>query len=608
MVRRTTLALVACCALATPTLARAGWAPVVTDQREYSVAIAALAAGRLDEAEAGFTALLDDAPDCGMARHGRGMARLRAGNTGGALDDLQADATAFPDRPEGHTGVSVVRFSQQDFAGAESAARAAIAADSGDIDAQSALQQVLLRTGDLGAASAALASARESLPGPIVACFEVHIAQEAGDAAKAKAALDACRRSGVPALVSSAVSRSAGDAAEVGALAGQLGVGDLVLQAQAVDLFNDGDFTQAAATLDTLLARSPHRVDARLLRARARHALGRDAEALSDLEAAFDGATWIDVHQSGAMSGILRKSDAEALAAEVVAGAGLIVQIKTEQGQLAEARQRLEALEAKLGSQPAIIAAGARLLRAEGDGSAAWARVEAGLQAHPRSPTLLRLASEWSLTHRAEMPASVATALGTSNDWTHAWNTALGHRKAGDLAQCTEVARTALHTTAAGAPPDVQRKLAGLAHRCAVTAGDLDAADPLVGPAGGPDALDPTLAYNHARLRHTRGDASGARALLGRLPESPPTDQPEVARAVVALAIRADLDRGAVSTAADLAEGPWSTPKDRMVVASRLAVDGQDTRANTILTEACPMIQGEARPRCDALLEATAAQ
>jgi len=582
-------------------VAQAGWSPVVTDQRAYSAAIVDLAGGRLEEAVSGFSALLDKDPSCGMALHGRGMARLRQGELSAAAADLEAVVAAHPERPEGHTGLSTVRFAQQDFAGAEAAARAALKADPGDIDAQSALQQVLLRTGKLDAARAALAQAGDQLPPPVVACFDVQLAQEAGDTARVEARLGDCRSAGVPALVAAAVSRASGDSAIVGEMAGELGVQDLLLHAQAVDLFNDGDYAQAARTLDKVLAHSPHRADARLLRARARYASGDAKGALDDLETAFDAETWVDVHRSGAMSGILRKSDETALHAEVIAGAGLLVGIHVDVGSLDSARSRLESFEAELGQPPALLAAGARLLRAEGAPKEAWQRIEAGLATHPGDPTLVRLASRWAVAHPDEVPAKLAAELGGSGSWQDAWNLAISKRKGGDLAGCHETAASALTTSALTAPPDSQRKLAGLAHRCAVAADALSDADALVDDVGGPDAIDPLVAFNHARLRQASGDAHGAISLLGKRTASPPADKPDVAHAIVALGIRAHLDADQLTKAAALAAGQWAVPADQLVVASRLAVTDNDEAAKVLLDQACPKLAGDDLDRCTRL-------
>jgi len=595
-------ALLSVVLLTAPSEARAGWAPVVTDQRAYSAAITDLAGGRLEDAATGFSAILDKDPDCGMALHGRGMARLRQGDLSGAATDLSAVTAAFPDRPEGHTALSSVRFAQQDFAAAEAAARAAVAADPGDIDANAALQQVLLRTGDLSAAKQALAAARDTLPPPIVACFEVQVAGEAGDTATAEAAAGQCRSAGVPGLVAAALSRATGNASIVGEMAGHLGVEDLLQHAQAVDLFNDGAYAEAAATLDPVLARSPHRVDARLLRARARHATGDTAGALTDLEAAFDAPTWVDVHRSGAMSGILRKSDEAALDAEVVAGAGLLVRIHLDAGDTAEATRRLDAFEEALGPRPPLQAARAELLQRAGDTAAAWALLGSALKERPDSPHLLRLASAWAVASPSEVPAEVSAILGASGSWQDAWNLAISQRKGGEVAACHTTAAGALDTSAASAPPDARRKLAGLAHRCAVAAQDLAAADALVGKAGGSDSLDPVVAFNHAHLRYSGGDASGTLSLLAERIDQPDATQPDATRASVALAIRAHLDLDALDSAHALATGGWATPEDQLVVASRLAVADDHDRAKALLDAACPVLSGDARSRCDKLV------
>jgi len=582
--------------------AQAGWAPVVTDQRLYSAAITDLAGGRLEEAATEFTAILAKDPTCGMALHGRGVSRLRLGMYTDAAVDLAEVVAQYPERSEGHTALSSLRFAQQDFPAALASARSAVEADPGDIDANAVLQQVLLRLGELDAARSALTAASDDLPPSILACFEVQIGTEAGDSATVEASSAQCRVSGVPGLVAAALSRASGDVAIVGEMAGHLGVDDLLVHAQAVDLFNDGAYAEAVATLDPMLARSPHRVDARLLRARARYAVGDAAGALADLEAAFDAPTWVDVHRSGAMSGILRKSDEAALSAGVVAGAGLLVRIHLDAGELDAARDRLEQFEASLGAHASLQAARADWMLRSGDGAGAWASLTEALQASPRDPHLIRLASSWAVAMPESVPSEVSTLLSASGSWQDAWNLAVSQRKGGDVASCQATAAAALSTSAVTAPPDVQRRLAGLAHRCAVAARDRVGADAMVRPAGGLVELDPVVTYNHAHLRFEHGDARGALALLDHQLAVVDTAQPDAARAMVALAIRAHLDVDALEAAHDLARGAWATPEDQLVVASRLAVANDDGRAMTLLEQACPALSGDVRDRCDTLV------
>ena len=299
------------------------------------------------------------------------------------------------------------------------------------------------------------------------------------------------------------------------------------------------------------------------------------------------------------MSGILRKSDERALAAEVVAGAGLWVQMSLDEGALDAAAQQLDRFEAKLGAQPPLQAMRAEWLRRSGDASGGWSTLSAALADAPGDPHLLQLASRWAVTMPDDVPADVAAQLQQSGSWEDAWNLALSQRKAGDAAACHATAVDALDRTAGGVSPDVQRKLAGLGHRCAVAARDLTGADARW-RAGGAAALDAVVTYNHAHLRFASGDVSGTLTYLvtGSQPLRRPTRR---APAMVALALRAQLDLDALDAAHTLAVGAWATPEDQLVVASRLAVAGDDDRARALLTRACPALSGDARTRCDKL-------
>ena len=133
-----------------------------------------------------------------------------------------------------------------------------------------ALQQVLLRQGDLKAARADLATARTTLPDPVLACFEVRSRRRAGARRLQRRASNDAAGPGLPGRRGRRDRTAVVDADAVGALASGMGIEAVVLIAQAVDRMNAGDASAARDVLDRLLEMQPHRTDARLLRGRVR--------------------------------------------------------------------------------------------------------------------------------------------------------------------------------------------------------------------------------------------------------------------------------------------------------------------------------------------------
>ncbi len=578
----------------------AAWSPVATDQGAYTDAVTHLAGGRLEAAEAGFSTLLSKDPTCGMALHGRAITRLRLGDTQRAKVDLDAAIAAYPDQPAAHVALSVVQFAQQDFGAAEKSARTALQLAPADIDAQAALQNALLRRGDLPAARAALSAVRDAMSPSTHACFQAQIAQEAGDAATVQQLLPQCRNAGEYELARALEARQAGDVA-VAALAADASLASVVRTAQAVELFNDADYTGALVLLDALVAERPGDVHIRVLRARTRHALQNNVAAREDLEAAFAGKAWVDVHRSGVMTGILRKSDELAMRQEMALGAALYIEMLLEDAQVSAARRRTEDFRSTFGTKDVFQAAEARLLRAEGKVDEAWALLSQSLSTTPTSPFLLRLASEWSVADPTALPSSIASLLQTTGNWQDGWNLAVSKKKAGDSPGCLTVVQSLLDGPARSAAPDVSRKIADLGIRCAIDAQNLAAANALLGTAGGPTGLGPATAYNLALQRYNAGDARGAAVLVSGVLST--TDaQGEVGTALVGLAVRARLDEGALPEATLLAQDPRCTADDRFVVASHLNQAGNEGAAYSLLTAACPSLTGDRKTRCDELL------
>jgi tetratricopeptide (TPR) repeat protein len=591
-----TLGLLA--ALALP--AQAAWLPPLPQHARYGEAASHLAAGELGEAEAGFRAVLAEDPDCGMAQHGLGVAMLRQGRLEQAVAQLQGVTRAWPQRAEGHTALSVAHFARQDFTAARQSAQAAVAAAPADTDANAALVEVLLRQGALDEARALVTRARAAgLPSGTLACLDVQVAAEAGDRALARSALFACLRGGSSELVM-AVRARAGEGGAA-AQAGAAGARELVAVAQAVDLMRDGETAEAAAILDEVLGRSPGRTDARLLRARARAAQGQRAAAREDLEQAFSGKTWVDVHASGAMSGILRMSDERALQREVARGAALLVDLLREEGQLTEARARLGDFRERWPAAAPLVVAEALLLETEGKTDEAWALLDSALAASPDDSTIvLQAAARLALRAPEEVPPRLQARIATAGDWRDRYNLAVAERKAGRTSACRDIAVETLAGAAAPTRPEDGVRVAALAHRCGVEAGDLSTADAQLAAAGGRESLSPVLAYNHALLRQQAGDPAGAWSLVGPHALSPPGDA-AAAQAMTSLGLRLAVDLGELDSGLAVARAEASPPKERVRLVKPLLEAGRIADALGVLDAACPALDGDQGERCRSL-------
>jgi tetratricopeptide (TPR) repeat protein len=590
--------------LSTARPADAAWLPRAAERGAYSDAVTRLAQGRLEEAQAGFEGVLAADPTCGMAAHGLGMTRLRQGAVSAAISTLESAASAHPDASTIFVGLSTARFVAQDFAGSRTAAARAVSLEPDSIDAHAALQQVLLRQGDLDGARADLAAASARLPDPVLACFEVQVAAEAGDTSTAQARIDRCRRAGAPELVAAAVTRAGGgvDVDALGEMAIGMGVDAVVLLAQAVDRMNAGDAAMARDLLDTLLERHPHRTDARLLRGQVRAALGDTAGAKADLTAALDDGTWIDVYRSGAMSGILRKSDEERLRGAIAQGAGLLAGILVDEGDTDGADALLRRIGGQFPPHAGLTAGQARLAMARGDGAGAAGLLDQGLSTWPDDASLLDAASTIVLAEPRAATPRVAAALGRSRVWAHPHNLAVSQIKRGDPAACLQTISDARKRLAGSLPAEPAMRLAHVGLRCAAEAEDLPAARALLPRAGEMSGIPAVTRFNLALLEQKAERPDAAWRLVRDLVARPPADNPLLAQAVVGLGLRLHVEKGRLPEAIALAGTPEADPGDVHWLASKLAADGDLTSGRALLVDACPRLEGDAGVRCSALL------
>ena len=559
------------------------WAPGRGQTRDYNAAVEALEAGELAEAEAIFRRVLEKDPACGLAQHGLGMALLRQNEASEAMLVLGHASEVYPGQEAVHVGLSLAAFASQDFGRAQAAAREAVRLSPGSIDAVAALVGALLRQGSVEAAQEVVTAARGNLEGPSLACLEAQVLAEAGQPETARQRLAYCNQSRRPELAA-AVAAQLG--ASVGA-ASAVGAERLVQLSRAVELVNAGQHGEAIGILDPIAAADGRRADVRLIRARARLALGDRDGARADLEVAFSGETWVDVHRSGAMSGILRQSHAEALQVAIAEGAALLVQIHLEDGQVTAAQQRLSAAKAALGDSRSLDLAEARLLQATGAAPDGWAIA----MRWSSSPQGLDLMGEWAVAEPGSVPDEALAALAASGRWSDRYNLAVVAYNRRDYPRCLEVTAQAAETTM---DPAHLKALWGLGYRCAVFSGVLEDADRLLQRLS-VEALREADRVNHARLRYQAGQPAEVLALLEGLAD------PGVQGLASSLAMRASVDLERWDEAVRWA--PGASAQDRYWLGGRLAEAGEHTAARAVLSAACGQLDAEASARCAQLLE-----
>ncbi len=586
--------------------AHAAWEPTSERGIElYDQGYQALRARDPKGAEARFRELLQAEPKCGLAMQGLGYALLFQNKSRDAKSLLTELTGLYPDQPGGWTTLSEAAFASQDFGAAKSAANKAISLDPESLDAQMALQSVLLRTGDYKGAGAALDAAEVHLPGPEIACLDAQLRLEQKDVSGAQQLVGTCRgsaREDLVTMIEGLVAQASGRTAEATQLMGALGVDTVSQVVRAADLYNAGDAAGAIKVLDPVLVRNPDRLDARILRGQARAAVGDMKGARADLEVAFQGESWVEVHNTGMMSGILRKSDEEKLQHMVVEGASLLVRILVEDKDLPRARSVLTQARKVAPKGSALDAAEAWLLAAEGRPKEGWEILSAAIVRGETDPLLREVAGQMAYKSLPTASPVVLAAIRAQGPATARFNLASALANASRPADCLAevVATPAGERASMGA--DLRLRFDKLGYRCAVEAEDLVAADTkLAAIAGGSTKLDPALfatGFNHALLLSKAGRAEQSVVVAELL-------QPPDARSrqkVLSLELSTLAESGRLDQAVQKAADPGADPADLAWLAGTLAEAERLKDAEGLLLRACPALKGEDASQCQALL------
>lgn len=552
----------------------AAWEPPRRQQREISDATAALNAGDAVSAEEMFRRVLSAAPDCGQAQHGLGMALLRQNRASEAAEMLYPLLDVHPEQPAAYTGASMVAFVLQDFQRAQTTAERGVQLDPTSVEALWALIAVLLRTGSYAEAEVQLASARGQIDAPTLSCLEIAVLVETRSVATARQRLAYCQQSVHTGLVAS----TAALLGEGTSQSAQLGAARLAQLQQAITDVNAGREQDAVVVLDALIAADARRADARLVRGKAHHALGNFPAARADLEVALQGDTWVDAHQNGSMSGIVRQSHEDALRAALAEGAGLLIEMQVNAGETAAARRRLQQARQQLGDAWSLDLAEARIQRAEGNEPAGWALVRPHLQ----QAVVLDAVGRWAIDRPAGVPEDILLSLSRSSRWQDQYNLAVVYYRRQAYAQC-------LQTVGASSSLPPQPSLLALGHRCAVFSEELPSADRFLAAVSRENCRDVDRA-NHARLLLQASRPEDALDALDGI-----TD-PAALPLSAAVALRAHVALGQWDAAVLLSAS--NTAADQYWLATQLVAMDRGSDALRLFSQSCSQLDEPQRSDC----------
>lgn len=579
--------------------AHAAWEPPGDVAEPFNAGIVALREGHPDLAEEAFREALLDDPACGRCAHGLGIALVRQQRLAEAQVVLAEAAGRYPQQPELQVALAGASFATQDFDAALIHARRAVQLDGDDLDAQVVLQQALLRLGRADEARLALAAAPD-LPGPERTCFELMIGLEQG-ALPGTTQLAYCKQAQHPGLASTVSARlgAAEDRPSATATASPDAT-SLQLVARALALHQRSKDREALPILDQALELEPRRVDARILRAVARARTGQLEGALADLRQVLDAESWVEVHRSGEMSGVLTKGDELELVEGVRKGSGLLVSLLVEADRLAEAEQTLTRARVELGEGPRLAAGEVRLRSAQGRLEDAWAVLGPALTTWPDDGDLALLTAELAARDPGRVPAGLAQSLDAAETWRTAYYRAQAASKAGRHSACVADAQRSFDGLQDGDPPptaDDRTTVLRLLHTCAVNAGHLTAADRAADALGHPGALRAIARVNHALMREDAGDHQGALDLL--LDLEPPTEQARSLAGSVTVYAAGELQHWsralAAAPAADADVALWLAVQLKaagLEAEARQAVQGRCGELDGAMKQACEQLQG----------------
>jgi tetratricopeptide (TPR) repeat protein len=574
------------------------------------------AVGHLDESQpkpaaAKLAKCLKAEPKRGMCQTLLAKAWTRMGKSEDAVALLQEVTAAHPTQLRPLVTLSHAYFLLQRFDESAASSQKALNLDPISLLALGAHQNILLRMGRYDDMLAALEAARAVAKKPEHDCLEAQVRLQRDNAQAARALLTSCRTAEDPSFIANAEAaftaatgeHTAGSKALVGLLDEESPL------TKAISAFNERDYKGAEEEATKAIAEPNSESQGRVIRALARQEMGRTAEALKDLDAAVGAGTWIDVHRSGVVSGILTKKSEERFLAHLRRGAALRVRLLAEEGRVEDSAAALDAALEAFGDDPALQAANVWLLIKQEKPAEAWDAATRSLSADPAPNAAQQAASMLALNHLdASSPENLAVVAERGTVPTR-FNLAAGLSNRQRPVECSDVLAPLVgteDTIAARAGDDratqndlraLQAQTNLLGHACALTAGNVDAAVELWSLLGDPEAVQEWNVLNHALLllQAERSAESWATLESTKILERGGVQNVALS---LQIAIGASIGLKEWTRTVALSERPDTPDSTRLMAGTELGTAGQKKLALSILQPLCANLKGEQKAIC----------
>lgn len=336
--------------------------------------------------------------------------------------------------------------------------------------------------------------------------------------------------------------------------------------------------TRQMADLDAAVAERPGDRAVALERGLCLHAVGRNDQALTALQAAL----------SGARLGALVEASPDAAQGAVVVGVLL-----AWRGETGAARGWLRGLKGALGAEHPGTRRAAILLQAvEGDDAEAWAAARTLWQGQPDDPHAQALIAELTARDPDGAPPWAREMLSRPARTLSRTNRAVGLLTGGRFGDCV----TLVDETLAEAREAAEiRRLHILGHRCGAHGGDLRAANTHMLKLRDLAALDGQAVLAHADLLATVGKVADALRLVELA-------QPDDPRGADTRRVRWNLALDRLDAAVDAAAAGAASAESRATLGLALHKAGRDSDARAVLEPACADLDRGAKRDCEDLI------
>ncbi|MBT3218539.1 MAG: tetratricopeptide repeat protein [Proteobacteria bacterium] len=564
--------------------------------QSYNDGVRHLRDARPHDAEKEFRQALELDDSAGMGWYALALTVVNLNRPVEAVPILERISHYFP-RTEVLVELSRAHFANGEFEDAEAAAFTAMMREPKSLDVHAALQWALLRQGKYDDALDVLVKARETGERAEWDCLEIQARVAKGEFENAKNLLPKCTTSTIPEMVNTAVRAVAQEGADIEVLAsmGREDAGTLV--ARAVGHVRRGEEERALELLNNALQKHPYHFSARVIRGGINYSLGHLEQAKADLGVVFHGKAWIEVEQSGMLSGIVTKSDEEHLEGQLRHGAALLVLMYAENEQIVEGEEVLARALGRFGSYGELGAAEGRLLVAKGDIDGAWQKLGEVVKVEDTG-FIRHIVGQIAFAHPGAMPDDVEQFISKSTDWTAHYALAAGLSNQNQNGQCMVAADRGLDASGADGLNDEQGRvvLLEVAYGCALNSNDLKKAKLYLHRLGLSNAR-PDYAMRHAAILANSGEYQLALELLDAI-----GPQPEMAafQSTLRVSVHTALDQ------LDLALShlhPEADPNVVSVLGYKLAAAKRGEEALDLLQKVCPAISGESQKHCTAVID-----